>query len=416
MRIVHASAWYPPHFIGGTEIYVSGLARELSRRGVDVSVLTPAPKVGERQHEGVTVREYAVSVVDPAGLAEFRAQLARIQPDVFHLHTWTPACGLDHLRAAHEMGLRTVWTPHVPASFCLRGTMLHRGTQPCDGRIDVKRCGACWAESRGLPEWLADAAMHLPAALMARAGFRAHGHVERLREQLAEAGRLADRIVCVSGWLKEVLLLNGLPAEKMVLSRQGVDERSSPQTPRLVGDGHSIHVGFIGRWDPVKGLHVLVDAFKSLPDSAPLRLDIYVRRMTPTTDYERRLRRRIGTDRRIRIFEDAPRDTLRAALAGFDALAVPSQCLETGPLSVLEAAQAGVPVLGSNIGGVAEWLEAGIAGWTVPFDDVAAWQNALLDLPERLRAIPLGQPQPVRTTGDVAQDMGSIYRDLMIRR
>lgn len=415
MKILHATAWYPPVHIGGTEIYVAGLARELQALGVTTAVVVPVERGGpaERQHLGIRVLEYPVRSADAAGLQSLRHWLEVERPEVFHLHTWTPACGLDHLRLAHEMGVRTVWTPHVPAPFCLRGTMLHQGVQPCDGHISVSRCGACWAQSRGLPGRLANIVMRAPSAWAAGLGFRAHDHVEQLQERFAEAGRLVDRIVCVSGWLRQALRLNGVPAEKLVLSRQGVDETALPPPSLPKAKSRDTRVGFIGRWDPVKGLHVLVEAFKSLPDSAEMGLSIYVRRMTPMTDYERRLRHRIGVDRRIQIFENASREDIRAALSSFDALAVPSQCLETGPLSVLEAAQAGVPVLGSNIGGIAEWLGAGITGWAVPFDDIAAWRTALLDLPQRLRAKSRSPLRSVRCAADVARDMVSIYQELV---
>ena len=41
-------------------------------------------------------------------------------------------------------------------------------------------------------------------------------------------------------------------------------------------------------------------------------------------------------------------------MANFDLLAVPSQWMETGPIVVLEAHAVGTPVLGANLGGIAE--------------------------------------------------------------
>ena len=46
----------------------------------------------------------------------------------------------------------------------------------------------------------------------------------------------------------------------------------------------------------------------------------------------------------------------------YDALLVPSVCLETGPLVVLEAFAAGVPVIGSRLGGIAEMVQDGMDG------------------------------------------------------
>lgn len=414
VKILHATAWYPPGHIGGTEIYVAGLARELNALDVGTAVITPCngSSVNERWHEGIRVLEYPSQPDDHAGLDGLRRCLEAEKPDVFHLHTWTPACGLDHLRLARQLGLRTVWTLHVPAPVCLRGTHLFRGTSPCDGRITPLRCGACWAQSRGLPWPLASLAMALPELLTALGGLQAGAHARRVKQQLEEAVALSDRIICVSRFLREALLANGVSAYKLVLSRQGVS--TFPFSPRKRGrdEDEPLRVGFIGRWDAVKGLHVLVEAFLRLPTHAPLTLDIHVRSTDPVTDYERELRTQMSQDKRVRLFVDTPRDDTLRALADFDALAVPSQCLETGPLSVLEAAQAGVPVLGSDIGGIAEWLESGILGWPVRFNDANAWREALQDLPSRL-ASRSHTHAPVRGMLDVARDMAQTYREIL---
>jgi len=57
---------------------------------------------------------------------------------------------------------------------------------------------------------------------------------------------------------------------------------------------------------------------------------------------------------------------------------VPSQLLETGPLVVLESFAAGVPVIGSALGGIAEKVVGGVNGLLVsPHDSVQAWQDVL---------------------------------------
>ncbi len=57
-------------------------------------------------------------------------------------------------------------------------------------------------------------------------------------------------------------------------------------------------------------------------------------------------------------------------LASYDATVVPSQWLETGPLIVLESFAAGTPVIGSNLGGVAELVSHDRDGWLVPHADM----------------------------------------------
>ena len=64
-------------------------------------------------------------------------------------------------------------------------------------------------------------------------------------------------------------------------------------------------------------------------------------------------------------------------LRGYDLLAVPSRWLETGPLVVLEAFAAGIPVIGSNLGGISELVEDEIDSVLVEADSIEAWSRAI---------------------------------------
>jgi glycosyltransferase involved in cell wall biosynthesis len=98
-------------------------------------------------------------------------------------------------------------------------------------------------------------------------------------------------------------------------------------------------------------------------------------------------------------------------LRKYDLLAVPSTGLETGPLAVLEAFAAGVPVLGSRLGGIPELVRDGIDGVLVSPDDPTAWATALRQLatePGLLSRLRAGI-RPPRTMKNVAEDMLEIY-------
>jgi len=99
----------------------------------------------------------------------------------------------------------------------------------------------------------------------------------------------------------------------------------------------------------------------------------------------------------------------------YDLVAVPSLWLETGPLVVLEAFAAGIPVLGSRLGGIAELVRHGVDGWLAEAGDVRAWQRALRHLvndPSLLTTLRQGI-QPVRTTRDVASETLNLYERVL---
>jgi glycosyltransferase involved in cell wall biosynthesis len=74
---------------------------------------------------------------------------------------------------------------------------------------------------------------------------------------------------------------------------------------------------------------------------------------------------------------------VQARMHDCDVVAVPSQWLETGPLVVKEALVVGTPVLGSNLGGIAELVQHGRNGWLVDPADPRAWALEIQRLSNR---------------------------------
>jgi glycosyltransferase involved in cell wall biosynthesis len=107
------------------------------------------------------------------------------------------------------------------------------------------------------------------------------------------------------------------------------------------------------------------------------------------------------------------------ALARYDALVAPSQWLETGPLVVLEAFAARIPVIGSDLGGIAELIADGTDGLLVrPFSSPQAWAAAF----RRISAQPdlvdswRDQIRPPRHTRQAALEIMTVYEGLLQTR
>ena len=97
MRVVHCVGWYFPEHVGGSEIYVRNLCRQLVAMGVECVVMAPMTEGSQLRstHDGVLVLRYP-----PGDLARFRSLLAETAADVFHLHSAVYGAGLAELEAA----------------------------------------------------------------------------------------------------------------------------------------------------------------------------------------------------------------------------------------------------------------------------------------------------------------------------
>lgn len=445
ISVLQASAWYLPQSVGGTEVYLSGLVRELRQHDVTSTIIAPCERrePGDYQFDGTTVKTYSVNAAaTPAelrgsapheGFSRFREILAEVQPDVYHQHSWTRGIGLWHLRAARAMGLHTILTVHLPNVVCIRGTMMRYGRDACDGLVEPHTCAACWSQSRGAPQpvaqMLASASPRLGSVFerilpqsRVRTALSARKIANQRRLELVAIAADADRIVAVCQWLYDALALNGVPTAKLVLNRQGVDWEfvkavdacaQYPGLRRADSGAKLFRLVYLGRWDIAKGVDILVRAVRALPSDAPLELVIHgIGDGAEQLAYKESVRRIAAGDPRIKFAAPVARSALPTTLAQASAIAVPSQWLETGPLVVLEAKAAGLPIIGSNIGGIAELVREPEDGLLVPPNNVQAWRDAILRLIRCPSPSARRNKVNVRTMRDVATDMGAIYREV----
>ncbi|QJR11718.1 D-inositol-3-phosphate glycosyltransferase [Usitatibacter rugosus] len=353
------------------------------------------------------------------------------KPDLVHLHSYSIAVSSLLAHGVKSKSIPLVYTYHTPTTTCQRGTLLRWGNVACDGVMRTTRCTACSLAGLGVPRVLAETVAHVPPALGDLLGSRGltggAWTALRMRDLTSKRQRAvrsflqcADRIVAPSNWVARLLEDNGVPIEQMVVCRQGLADgvAISPSRSRRTESSGSLRVAFFGRLDPTKGIHVLLDALARVP-KLPMSLDIYGVRMAVGDDpYYASIANSVAQDSRVRLLPPIENQAMIETIALYDVLAVPSQGLETGPLVVLEAFAAGVPVLGSDLGGITERVRADVDGLLIPPSDATAWSNALARLiSDRglLKRLREGIVSPPRMR-DVAQEMHRVYIELLAQK
>jgi glycosyltransferase involved in cell wall biosynthesis len=430
--MMHVPFCFRPDRIGGTEVYVEALAREQLAGGMDVVIAAPGVENSSYTIGGLEVRRFAsrpvknLTTLYGAGDGEASQAFATIldleQPDIVHLHAFTSAVSIRTVDEARRRGIGVVFTYHTPTVSCQRGTLLWHGREVCDGALHIQRCAECALEGLGAGRFGSALLSRVPTAVGAAAsevglgGSRVwtavrYPHLVDLQHAALRA--LLDRVqrvVVLCEWSRGVLVSNGVTEDKIVTCRHGLSAYDGTSAnPRLRRSG-PLRVVFLGRLHATKGPDVLVRAMRLLRDTA-VELHIVGVEQPGDEAYADRLRRLAEGDRRI-VFEPAisSRQVIDV-LRDFDVLAVPSQWLETGPLVVLEAFAAGIPVIGSELGGIAEVVRDGVDGLLVPFNSVAHWARMLRRLAEdatlqqRLRE----HVEPPRKMRDVNEDMLEVY-------
>ncbi|MFV9504990.1 MAG: glycosyltransferase [Oscillochloridaceae bacterium umkhey_bin13] len=433
LRVLHVPFCYYPDPVGGTEVYVEQLVASLSTCGIESLIAVPADQAARSTYCDIAVYRYPLQagvhrlrelyggLGDVQANAAFAALLDELKPDVLHLHAFTRASGLGIVAAASERGIATVFTYHLPNVTCQRGTLLRWGTTICDGQLHQTRCTSCSLHALGVPRPISAAFSHLPlefSRVMRDHGPSGGGFTAVQMRALIELRHATvqtffhevDSIVVLCRWAYDLLLQLGVPATKLTLIRHGITY-TVPSNPRSRSADQPLRVAFVGRMYPIKGPDVLIRAIRQT--NAVIHLDLYGYAQEQQGDqYIASLRDLAGDDPRIRFLPPLPNAQVVPTLATYDFLAVPSQWLETGPLVVLEAFAAGTPVLGSDLGGIAELVQDGVNGILVPAAQPEAWAAVLqrvaeqCDVVERLQA----GVRPPRTMALVSSETARLYQ------
>jgi glycosyltransferase involved in cell wall biosynthesis len=166
----------------------------------------------------------------------------------------------------------------------------------------------------------------------------------------------------------------------------GLDVEAAPRAEEAAAPGYLL---FVGRLRIRKGVEVLLEALALLGQQRRERPEA-VLLIAGDGEHRPALERRageLGLGGAARFLGRCGAPRVRGLLAGATALVVPST-YEGMPLVVLEAMEAGLPVVASAVSGIPEVVVDGETGWLVPPEDperLAAALAEALDRPEEAR-------------------------------
>lgn len=198
----------------------------------------------------------------------------------------------------------------------------------------------------------------------------------KLREKTARARFVS----CISNFARAQAMYFSDPAgwDKLHIVHCGVDPAryERPRPPAREG----LHLVFVGRVAPVKGLRVLLAALRRLRDTRP-DLPVFLNVVGDGDDrpHLEALAKPLGDMVHFAGFQS--QEGVAMAVAEADALILPSFA-EGLPVVLMEALASGIPVIATQVAGVGELVENGVSGHLVPAGDDEALVRAIVALAE----------------------------------
>jgi glycosyltransferase involved in cell wall biosynthesis len=454
VKVLLISHNYPPAHTGGTELYTAQLARELKARGHQVVVFCAEKDIGrehlslsQREHEGVTVHELVNNLVYssfretwdfPEVERIFEGVLDRERPDLVHVNHLlylTVGC----VEAATRRGIPVVFTLHDYWLQCARlGQRVHADRSICLD-MDESRCAECLGSFRygnsileqRVAGWISG--IRRVSGLDLSVGARKAGDWLRAKEDGGQVASLpveevsvrnrelrerlvanVSRFLSPSAFLRERLIEWGIPAGRLQHLRTGTDLELFAGGER-VARGETLRVAFIGSLIPVKGAHVVMEAWERLTEGERSQATLEIHGPSfHDAEYQSQLEA-LAASSGARMGGALDRVQVAEVLRRTDLLVVPSLWFENQPLVILEALAAGTPLCVSDLGGMAELVEVGRNGFRFPVGDVGALAQLLSGViagPQALEQL-CGEPVRLPTVSDQLDEIEIVYREIL---
>lgn len=330
MKICQVASLYFPYFVGGGEIVVERISRELKERGDNIMILMAGKGDVFRIHNDVKVYEinprniyppfdfykkpsflkplwHIIDLFNVCSYYKIKKILKKERPDVIHVHNYK---GLSPLlfKAATSLNIPIVFSAHGYSPVCIKGT-LRRSKGICESPNIFCKIYVLFQRLliKNNVDFLISPSNFTLSELKSRA--------------------------CFNG-VKTCRLPN--PIE--------IDQQAQP----LEKGYDIIDVLYVGALSEDKGIFILLDAFKKIKDNK-FRLHIVGK-----GSGELEVHKRILSDRRISFYGFLEGDDLIRLYKTANITVVPSTGYEVFGMAIIESFANSTPVIASNIGGIPE--------------------------------------------------------------
>lgn len=445
MKILLSTHQFFPRSFGGVETYTLRLAQTLQRLGHTVLILTGEPitrsdltvTIKTEIYEGVPVTRLEYDFLrrpvtlraayhDPLVTDCIKEVLREWRPDVVHSTSLSFLMG-GTIEAASVCAIPLVYTATDFVLMCRRGTYIKRDNTTCSIKEELRACAKCmgphtfleqglaWGYSL-LPEQVAPSALSLAEkALGKRADFvQAEASIQDRLAYLPYWRSKINHIMAPSSYMRDMMVLNDIPADKITVSPYGVEE---PEGVLDKEPASVLRFGFIGRVITIKGVHVLLEAFATLPEWARQRaqLTIYGDINVPSDRYIQALKQKAAGQPQVNFAGRIDNASISQIYRHIDCLVVPSLWPENCPVTILEAQAHHTPVITSNVGSITDLIRHEDNGLIFANQDVAALAHQLIRCiaePELVSKL-ASRSWVIRSIQEDAQNLVLLYQQLV---
>lgn len=357
MKICIVSNLYPPHILGGAEIIVDKLVRNIAEKNYEVVVITCSTDNEEHVKKEDNITFYFINKTKLYPVYKQTEAKGYLKPAWHLFDLWNKACedriieivkkeqcdiihinnfkglSLSCFEVGKKLNIPVVFESHDFSLICPRANLIRGNNTLCENKNKI--CDVYVKIQRKLLD-------------------------DNVDLMIAPSNFMIDKY-------RENNFFNDTECIKIPL---GIDFESE----KTIKEYDCIDFTYIGSLGKHKGVDTLINAFKNIDDDN-IRLNLIGK------GYDEEEFKQLATDDKRIIFHGfVDNERIKEYYRKSNVIVIPSICYDNSPLVIYEGFTTGTPVIGSNIGGIPELVEDGINGYLFEAGDINDLKDKMLNV------------------------------------
>jgi radical SAM superfamily enzyme YgiQ (UPF0313 family)/glycosyltransferase involved in cell wall biosynthesis/2-polyprenyl-3-methyl-5-hydroxy-6-metoxy-1,4-benzoquinol methylase len=422
IKVLHVAWGHPPNFSAGPIYYLHQLCLEQLSMNVEPICFVASneqgdtnqkPSLNQNTYEDIKYHivgnrpihyfgwsDPRLEVENPDIELLFSRILEEERPQIVHFHNLV-GLSMSLPEIAKKFGCATLFSAHNYWMICPRDDLFSPNEQVCPGPGDGARCASCVNNIEKIEDFM--------------------DRTQRAKDILNNS---IDIILSVSRKVKRIFAGFGVPKEKIITHHLG--SKAAEQNWESTGKtkikkalpNKVVNFAYFGTLQARKGVHILLEAVRQLKQKkGKFVCEIYG--YCPPDPYKKRIEHILSQDaflQEVVIFKGGYlHNDLPKILQGVDVAIIPPIWEDNGPQTVMETLGGGVPVIGSRIGGIPDFIkdyQNGILFNTGDSEDLAHTMSKVINNKKLIKNLQRGIKEPL-TISEHARKLLYLYNKLI---
>lgn len=384
---------------GGGQVYIRNIVNEFIRLGMDIVICSvrhehkDTTRFIEKSYRERKLFEITYNGIDTNSKNIVSKLLRDIQPDIIHAHGEK----ILFIELCKELNIPCVITTHHGGIICPAGTLLDYKERICDKPVCDSNCLPCCCKA--IPFWktwylLLKLISYNLRTIIGNRIKKLNKFIYFLTPVLSitpnisqklndiEMLKKADAIIAPSSAIADALKRNGIEENVKIIPHGIPDIKPFP----LIKIESPIKFFYIGRINYVKGIHIMLEAFRNISkDKYELHI-IGSGANKKEKKYEKKLKSKHRGLNIIWYGKKAHSEALRT-IKDLHVMIHPVLCLEVFGLTIAESLAIGRPVIATKCGGSEMQINEGVNGWLVTPNKIKNLRDKIIQLIENHEVI-----------------------------